>query len=96
MLGGNAEKAKEHFEKAIKITGGKFLMAQFMLAKCYAFQTQDKELFEKTLHEIIAAPDDLFADQRLANELAKRRARHLLARIDDLFFEDTPLFIPID
>jgi hypothetical protein len=95
MLGGDAEKAKVHFENAIKITGGKFLLAQFMLAKCYAFQTQNKGLFEKTLHEIIEAPDDLFPDQRLANELAKRRARRLLERMDDLFFEDEPLFIPL-
>ena len=94
MLGGDAEKARGHFKRAIEITQGKFLMAPFMLAKCYAFQTQNKELFEKTLQEIIDAPDDLFPDQRLANEIAKRRARRLLARVGDLFFEETSLFLP--
>ncbi|MGD8538738.1 MAG: TRAP transporter TatT component family protein [Candidatus Aminicenantes bacterium] len=94
MLGGDAEKARGHFKRAIEITQGKFLMAPFMLAKCYAFQTQKKELFEKTLQEIIDAPDDLFPDQRLANEIAKRRARRLLARVDDLFFEEISLFVP--
>ncbi len=94
MLGGDAEKARGHFKRAIEITQGKFLMAPFMLAKCYAFQTQNKELFEKTLQEIIDAPDDLFPDQRLANEIAKRRARRLLARVDDLFFEETSIFVP--
>jgi tetratricopeptide (TPR) repeat protein len=95
MLGGDTEKAGEHFEKAIKITGGKFLMAQFMMAKCYAFQTQDKQLFEKTLQGIIDAPDDLYPDQRLANELAKRRAKRLLARVDDLFFDDLSKKSPV-
>jgi len=92
MLGGDTEKAKGHFEKAIKITEGKFLMAQFMMAKCYAFQTQNKELFEKSLQQVIEAPDDLYPDQRLANEIAKRRAKRLLARVGDLFFEDTSRF----
>lgn len=96
MLGGDTEKAKEHFDMAIKITGGKFLMAQFFLAKCYAFQTQNKELFEKTLQEIIEAPNDLYPDQRLANELAKRRARRLLARVDDLFFDDLSQESPVN
>jgi len=95
MLGGDSEKAKRHFEKAVEITGGKFLMAKFMLAKCYAYQTQNRKLFETTLKEIIEAPDDLFPDQRLANELAKRRARHLLSRVEDLFFEEVLLINPI-
>jgi tetratricopeptide (TPR) repeat protein len=95
MLGGDAEKAREHFEKAIQITKGKFLMAQYMLAKCYAFQIQNRELFEGTLQEIIEAPDDLFPDQRLANGIAKRRAKRLLARVNDLFFEETSPLISV-
>lgn len=95
MLGGDSEKAKKHFARAVEITGGKFLMAKFMLAKCYAYQTQNRKLFETTLKEVIEASDDLFPDQRLANELAKRRARHLLGRIDDLFFEEELLLCPV-
>ena len=65
-------------------------MSKFLLAKCYAIQTQNKELFERTLKEILEASPDLYPEQRLANELAKRRARHLLDRVDDLFFQDSP------
>lgn len=90
MLGGNPERSKTHLERAMKITEGKFLMSKFLLAKCYAIQTQNKELFERTLKEILEASPDLYPEQRLANELAKRRARHLLDRVDDLFFQDSP------
>ena len=35
--------------------------------------------------------DESLTPSELANELAKRRARHLLKRVDDLFFEGAPL-----
>jgi hypothetical protein len=87
MLGGDPTKAKKHLERAIELTQGKFLMSRFMLAKGYAVQTQNRELFESTLDEILSSSPDLYPEQRLANELAKRRAAHLRARVDDLFFE---------
>jgi hypothetical protein len=87
MLGGDPPRAKKHLDQAVTLTKGKFLMARFLLAKGYAVQTQDRKLFETTLNEILAASPDLYPEQRLANELTKRRAAHLLERIDDLFFE---------
>ncbi len=86
MLGGDPARAKKHLERAIEITEGRFLMARYLLAKGYCVQAQDRELFESTLREIIAAPPDLYPEQRMANEIAKRRAGRLLDRIDDLFF----------
>jgi hypothetical protein len=86
MLGGDPVRAKKHLLRAIEITGGRFLMARYLLAKGYCVQVQDRELFESTLREIIDAPSDLYPEQRLANEITKRRARRLLGRIDDLFF----------
>ncbi len=87
MLGGDPPRAKKHLLRAIELTRGKFLMSRFMMAKGYAVQTQDRELFETTLNEILEASPDLYPEQRLANELAKRRAARLLERVDDLFFE---------
>jgi hypothetical protein len=86
MLGGNPAKAKQHLQRAIEINDGKYLMAKFLLSKYYAIPVQDRELFEQTLQEILSAPPDLFPEQRLANELAKRRAEHWLKRADKLFF----------
>jgi hypothetical protein len=85
-LGGDPEKAKVHFKRAIQITDGKYLMSRFLLAKYYAVAVQDRALFERTLTEIAGAPPDIFPEQGLANELAKRNSRRWLERVDELFF----------
>lgn len=91
MLGGDLKKTKEHLERAVEISGGKYLMAKFFLAIYYAVPAQDKELFERVLQEILLASPDLFLEQRLANELAKRRAKRWLNRTDDLFLQNSML-----
>jgi len=83
---GDLAKAKQHLQRAIEINNGKYLMANLLLAKYYAIPVQNRELFEQILQDIISAPPDLFPEQRLANELAKRRAERLLKRSDELFF----------
>lgn len=85
ILGGNPEKAKENFEKSLSLTQGKFLMNSFLFAKTYAVQNQDRDLFERLLNEILDAPDDLLQEERLANEVAKLKAKALLESVDDLF-----------
>jgi hypothetical protein len=85
FFGGDPEKAKEHLERAVEISNGRYLMAKFLLVKYYAVPGKDKESFESTLQEIISAPPDLFPEQRLANELAKRRAKRWLKRKDEFF-----------
>jgi tetratricopeptide (TPR) repeat protein len=86
MLGGDPSKAKQHLERAIEISNSKYLMAKLLLAKYYAVPVQDRELFEHTLQEILSAPPDLFPEQRLANQLAKRRAKRWLEHADEFFF----------
>jgi hypothetical protein len=85
MFGGDPERAKRHFDKALELSRGKFLMVQYMLAKTYAVQIQDKELFKKFLNEIMDKPAEILPAQRLANEVAKAHAKRLLERIEDLF-----------
>jgi tetratricopeptide (TPR) repeat protein len=85
-LGGDPEKAKLHFQRAIELTDGKYLMPKFLLAKYYAVSVQDRELFEQALKEVTVAPRDIFPEQGLANELAKRNAHLWLERADELFF----------
>jgi tetratricopeptide (TPR) repeat protein len=84
-MGGNPEKANKHFQKALKISGSKFLAAQLMYAKFYAVQIQDKALFVKTLSDIIATPVNFFPERNLANEVVKRKAKDLLEKVDNLF-----------
>ena len=85
MLGGRPAEAREHFERAIALTGGKFLMARLYFAQYYARQTMDRALFEEQLGLILHAPDDLLPEMRLANTVAKERAAELLARVDEWF-----------
>ena len=86
MLGGDTKAGKKHLQRAVDISNGKYLMAKFLLAKYYAIPVQDRELFDRTLQAILSAPPDLFPEQRLANELAKRRAERWLKRADEFFF----------
>ena len=85
ILGGNLEKSKEHFDRAIKISDGNFLIGYFYKAKYYAIPTQDKELFENLINKVISTPSDVLPEQRLVNEVAKVKAKKLLSQIDEYF-----------
>jgi hypothetical protein len=84
MLGGDPDKAREHFELALKGAGGDFLLNRYMYAKLGAVAAQDQELFEKLLDSVISAePKD--GETRLADEVAKLKAKKLLEKKDELF-----------
>jgi hypothetical protein len=85
ILGGNPEKALAHFERNLKLTGGKFLLTQLLFAKTYAVQKQDRKLFERLLNEVLISPAAALPEQRLVNEVAKIKAKKLLESADDLF-----------
>lgn len=85
MLGGNPEKARDHIEKAIQISGGRFLPAKFFLATFYAVPAQNESLFEQTLKEVITAKPDELPDEHLANQVAKMRAEKLIKEKKNLF-----------
>src|SRR5262245_8269512 len=84
-MGGDPEKGKQHLEKAIAITDGKFLMNKVMFARIYAVTTQQKDLYKKTLEGVIATPADIMPEQRLANEIAHKKAERYLKQTEDLF-----------
>ncbi|HWP81684.1 MAG TPA: TRAP transporter TatT component family protein [Bacteroidota bacterium] len=85
LLGGKPEAAKEHFQKALELTGGKFLMTYVYYARSYAVQTQDQELFESLLAKVDSASIDILPEARLPNAVAKKKALALRARVNELF-----------
>ena len=85
MLGGDPEKAKKHFEKALELTKRRFLLVQVMYAMTAAVQAQDRPLFDKLLKEVLEAELSIYPEQKLANVAAKRRAKRLQAKADELF-----------
>ncbi|MEZ4221252.1 MAG: TRAP transporter TatT component family protein [Polyangiaceae bacterium] len=71
------DKAKEMFDKAAAVNGGKYLPTKLNLAQRYYCFKGDKDAYVRTLNEILAAGDDL-PEARLQNVIAKRRARRYL------------------
>ncbi|HCA78182.1 MAG TPA: hypothetical protein DEP53_00455 [Bacteroidetes bacterium] len=85
VLGGKPEKAKEYFERALAVNGGKFLLTYVYYAKTYAVQEQDQELFQSLLAKVDEAPLDILPAARLSNAVAKKKAKLLRSRMNDLF-----------
>jgi hypothetical protein len=73
------DEAKKHFERALEINGGKYLLTQFMFASKYYCTKGEKAPYERLLNEVLAAGDVLPA-QRLTNTIAKRRAKRYLGK----------------
>ncbi len=84
MLGGSPEKAAEHFELALKGAGANFHLSRYLYAKMAAVAAQDAELFDRLLNEIISA-EPVEGETRLANEVARIKAKKLLEKKDELF-----------
>ena len=85
-LGGKPDSAKYHFERCFEIGKNRFVLPHLYMAKSYCVQMQDRELFQKLLTVIEEAPLDSLPEQRLVNAIAKRKAKKLSEKIDDLFF----------
>ena len=85
IAGGDPDKAKAHFDAALSRGEGRYLTTGLLCAKYYAVTVLDEELFKDLLKSVLDAPPDALPEARLANEVAKRKAKKLLERIDDLF-----------
>jgi hypothetical protein len=84
-MGGRPELGKQHFERAMEITQNKFLLAKVYYARRYAVAVQDRALFRKALIEVLQTDPAIWPDQRLANEIAHRRARRYLKNEKEWF-----------
>ena len=83
-LGGRPEVAREHFERAIELSGGRDLSLKVEFARRYARMLFDQELHDRLLTEVIEA-DTEAPGYTLFNALAKEEARDLLASSADYF-----------
>ncbi len=85
VLGGKPDLAKQHFDKCLAIGGKKMLLPFVYMAKSYAVQVQDKDLYLSLLKTVEETPIDILPEQRLVNAIAKRKAKAMMERADDLF-----------
>jgi hypothetical protein len=83
-LGGKPEVAREHFERAIDLSGGRDLSIKVEYARRYARLVFDQELHDRLLTDVLNAPVDapLYT---LFNVLAKQEAQTLLATSKEYF-----------
>jgi hypothetical protein len=83
-LGGLPDRAQEHFERAVALSGGRNLMAKVLYARHYARLVFDRALHDRLLQEVVEADPDA-PGLTLSNTLAHERALRLLAEADDYF-----------
>ncbi len=85
LLGGDPKQARAHFEKARTITQGQYLMSYVLEARYLAVALQDQELFTQLLTRVMQEPAGRLAGSRLADEVAKEKAKALLEKTDEFF-----------
>lgn len=83
--GGKPEKAKEHFDAAIALSGGRRAGTYVSYAEAVTVPKQDLTQFKALLEKALAIDPAAHPDDKLANTILQRRARWLLGRADDLF-----------
>jgi hypothetical protein len=84
-LGGNLEKSRYHFERALQLSDRNFLLTQVTYAESYARLTFNRELFTNLLTEVLNHKDAENSELAASNQLAKIKAAKLLGQIDAYF-----------
>jgi len=85
VYGGKPEEARWHFERAIEIGRGDFLMAYVYYADHYARKMLKRDLFIDLLTKVIESPVDRIPELALINTIARTRAEEMLNHGEDYF-----------
>ena len=88
-MGGSKERARQHFERAVELSGGQDPGPYVTLAASVALPAQNRDEFVKLLDQALAIDPDKNPSSRLATLIAQKRARHLLSRVGELFAIDS-------
>lgn len=88
-MGGDFNKARHHFKKAIEASGGKLTSPYLSLATTVAVQEQNLEEFKQLLNIVLEVDPDADPDNRLLNTINLRKARWLLEHAEDYFLDET-------
>lgn len=83
-LGGRPEVAKAHFDRAIELSEGRYLMTKVMYARQYARLLYDRDLHDKLLNEVLVADPEV-PGATVVNKLAQEQAKILLETAEDYF-----------
>jgi predicted anti-sigma-YlaC factor YlaD len=83
--GGGPERVRAHLDRVAALSMNKKLGPRVSFAEGVLVQRQDRDEFTRVLGEVLRANPGEVPRFRLANILAQRRAKALLAHADDLF-----------
>jgi len=83
-MGGRPEVGRGHFERAIEISDGRYLMAKVLFAEKYARLVFDRQLHDALLTEVLIA-DPYGEALTLINLVAQDQAAALLKSADEYF-----------
>ena len=84
-MGGSLERARQHYEKALELSGGQRASTYVIWASSVSVQQQDREEFEKLLNKALSIDPESKPDSRLLTLVYQDAARVLLDQIEDLF-----------
>ena len=85
LVGGSAERAARHFDRAVELSSGRSAFAYVTMASSVSVPARDRAGFEKHLKAALAVDVDADASRRLGNLIAQKRAKFLLSRAGTLF-----------
>ena len=88
--GDPAARSRQHFERALALSGGQQAGPMVSLAEAVCVQKQDLKQFESLLKQALAINPDARPEWRLANLVMQRRAKWLLSRTEQLFLRAGP------
>lgn len=83
------ERAREHYSRAVQLSGGELASPFVAAAEALAIPDQNRGDFNDLLSLALAVDADKKPEWRLQNILAQRRARWLLSHADDFFIESS-------
>lgn len=84
---GAEQRAREHFDRAVKLSYGQQVAPYVALAEAVYIPEQNRNEFTNLLKQALAIDVEAHPEWRLVNLIMQRRARLLLARTDEYFLE---------
>lgn len=88
-LGGSDEKARRHYESALKFSGGLKAGPHVALATAVSIKNQNVKEFRALLEKALAVDLDRAPALRLTNAISQRQAAWLLEHVEDLFLVES-------
>jgi predicted anti-sigma-YlaC factor YlaD len=87
-MGGSAAEAKQHFQRAVTLSGGARAGPYVTYAENISVMSQNRDEFESLLQKALQIDPDQEPGSRLENLIIQRRARSRLEHAEELFFDD--------